>query len=161
MNQNPMMQKINLINIQNQMINQNLLNNAFLSNQNKYGMKNPNQNMINRIPSISNKNPKKSLNNINDENKKKIRKISPSKDDNNLILNRAEEEKEKNNNIDSRNIEDKEKGNDEINNEVKEMIECFEIFDENKDGFIATDELKHAMMNNGRKINWRRSRWND
>ena len=152
MNQNPMMQKINLINIQNQMINQNLMNNAFLSNQNKYGKMNPNQNVINQTPSITNKNPKKSTNNTNDENKKKIRKISPSKDDNNLILNRAEKDKENNNKIDSRNIEDKEKGNDEINDEVKEMIECFEIFDENKDGFIAADELKHAMMNMGERL---------
>ena len=123
------------------------MNNAFLSNQNQYGMMNPNQNVINQTPSITNKNPKKSTNNTSDENKKKIRKISPSKDDNNLILNRAEEEKEKNNNIDSRNIEDK--GNDEINDEVKELIECFETFDEDKDGFIPADELKHVMMNIG------------
>ena len=126
------------------------MNNAFLSNQNQYGMMNPNQNVINQTPSITNKNPKKSTNNTKKENKKKIRKISPSKDDNNLILNRAEEEKEKNNNIDSRNIEDK--GNDEINDEVKELIECFETFDEDKDGFIPADELKHAMMNMGERL---------
>ena len=128
------------------------MNNAFLSNQNQYGMMNPNQNVINQTPSITNKNPKKSTNNTNDENKKKIRKISPSKDDNNLILNRAEEEKEKNNKIDSRNFADKEKGNDEINDEVKELIECFETFDEDKDGFIPADELKHAMMNMGDRL---------
>ena len=113
------------------------MNNAFLSNQNNFGIMNLNQNMINQTPSIKNENPKESINNTKDQNKNNLSKLSQSKDNNNLILNRAE---------------NKEKGNDEINDEVKGLIECFEVFDENKDGFISADDLKHAMMNMGDRL---------
>ena len=87
----------------------------------------------------------------------KANKLNNLKENNNLNLNENNKSNISNkikHNLNNNKIlkKDKKKKSNEIDDKEKDLIECFEIFDEDGDGYISASKLKDVMMNQGDKL---------